>query len=380
MLGIQTRTCRDCGLTQSDVRFNSCRDRHCPRCGGPAKARWLERVRQTLLPVPYFQAVFTLPEELRLLAAAKPREIYGVLFHAVRDTLKEVAADPKHLGAMIGMQLVLHTWTQEMLRHPHIHVVVPAGGLSSDGNRWIACRDNWFLPNKVLGRVFRGKFLAALQDVCTSAQLKLYGPLEALNTDRGFRKWRETLPGPAWNVYIEPPPAAAQSDPDHLLKYLARYVAGTAISNHRLVALQNGEVTFTVKNRDTQQRELRTLPAVEFLSRFVTHILPPGLHRIRFCGLWANRNRDERLNHCRDLIAASNASVVEVSSLPPSTASSSSIPEAAPGESNEKCEHCGSSRIEISFTRPSEGLYEMSFRLFGHLMGGPRAPAAHDTS
>ena len=412
-LGHHWQVCCDCGREQGGVRFNSCRDRHCPLCSGPARARWLDRVRQSLLPVPYFQAVFTLPEELRLLAAARPKVVYNTLFHAVRDTLSEVAATPRHLGARIGMLLVLHTWTQELHRHPHIHVVIPAGGLSPDGEQWIAGRDRWFLPQAVLGRVFRGKFLAELRAACVSGSLRLSGPLEPLNSAAGFDRWRSTLPGPAWNVYIEPPPASAGDDPDHLLKYLARYVAGTAISNQRLVSLENGVVTFTVKNRDSGRTEFRRLPGAEFVRRFVSHILPSGLHRIRFAGLWANRRRRERLEHCRALIAAAKGQTTTAATSEPAAAPETAPPSptepipsrgvvtrpatappplqrsssskgsntsatgtAAPPPPIGTCKHCGSTRLKVGMTHPPEGLYDQSARLYGHLMGGhpPRPP------
>lgn len=304
------------------------------------------------------------------------------------------------------MLLVLHTWTQELQRHPHIHAVIPAGGLAPDGQRWVPGRDRWFLPQAVLGRVFRGKLLAELRTACVSGRLRLSGPLEPLNSAAGFDRWRATLPGPAWNVYIEPPPKAAGNDPDHLLKYLARYVAGTAISNQRLVSLENGVVTFTVKDRGTGRTEYRRLPAVEFLRRFVNHILPPGLHRIRFGGLWANRQQGQRLQRRRTLIADAKrrtasttikqAAVITPTAAPPSSGQpvpfrsvvnrpvTDHVPErSSPGASDASatavasppppinaCEHCGGTRLKVVMTHPAEGLYDQSARRYGHHLGG----------
>lgn len=299
-LGGHTWMCDACGQTR--VAYNSCRNRHCPSCGGPRRARWLERLRGDLLPVPYFHVVFTLPHELSRLALANRRALYGLLFEAAGKTLKQLAADPKHLGARVGAVMVLHTWGQNLDHHPHVHCVVPGGGLSPDGQRWIASHPKFFLPVVALSRLFRGKFLDGLKRLHRQRKLQLADKLLPLFDAQDFAAWLTPLYQKDWVVYVQPP-VSPQQGPDAVLKYLARYVAGAAISDHRLISHTRGQVTFRVKNyRDGRQRETLTLPGAEFVRRFLLHVLPRGFMRVRYYGLLANTQRATYLPHCRELL------------------------------------------------------------------------------
>jgi hypothetical protein len=279
----------------------SCRNRHCPKCLTHARNKWLSARQRELLAVPYVHVVFTLPHALAPLALHNKRLLYTLLFRASAATLLEIAADPKHLGAGIGFLSVLHTWGQNLLHHPHVHCVIPAGGLSPDHKTWIHPKYRFFLPVKVLSLVFRGKFLNELRRAFRQGKLCLPGKLQSLKDDNTFRALLRTLHRHDWVVYAKPPFAG----PQHVLHYLARYTHRVAISNHRLVSFANGKVTFRWKDyAHGSQHRLMTLTADEFLRRFLLHTLPRGFVRIRFFGFMANRQRAKLLPVCKNLLEA----------------------------------------------------------------------------
>jgi hypothetical protein len=305
-LGGHVDQCDHCGTRI--ISYNSCRNRHCPKCQASRGAAWLEREAQSLLPVEYHHVVFTLPHELAPLALQNQALLYGLLFRAAAQTLRQIAADPKHLGAEIGVVAVLHTWGQTLQHHPHVHCVVTGGGLAVDAAgrvqepaRWVACRPGFFLPVKVLGAVYRGKFLAALRAAFTAGRLQFHGRLAALAEPAAFRAWLQPLYAKPWVVYSKPPFAGST---EVVLKYLARYTHRVALSNRRLVNLSaDGQVTFTYKDyaHGGKERQL-TLPAEEFLRRFLQHVVPKGFVRVRHYGLLANGQRESTLALCRRLL------------------------------------------------------------------------------
>jgi hypothetical protein len=303
-LGGHVESCGDCG--QERIAYNSCRNRHCPKCQGMTRARWLTRETAFLLPVEYHHVVFTLPTALAPLALANPRRLYGLLFHAARDTLLDVAADPRFLGAQPGLLLVVHTWGQTLQHHPHVHGVVTGGGLSCDaGGRldaqpcWRSCRPGFFLPVRVLSRVFRGKFLAGLRQLANQRLIHWPGALSHLNDAAVFARWLTPLYQQDWVVYAKPP----FGGPEQVLKYLARYTHRVAISNARLLALDDGQVTFRYKDyADEHKAKALTLAADEFLRRFLQHVLPKGFVKVRHYGLLANRRRRDNLLLARRLL------------------------------------------------------------------------------
>jgi hypothetical protein len=298
-LGGHVDACSLCG--HEAVSFNSCRNRHCPKCQANARDRWLAARAKELLPTRYVHVVFTLPQQLSPLALQNKREIYGLLFRASAETLLEVARDPKRLGAEIGFFSVLHTWNQKLQHHPHIHCVVPAGGLSPDHSRWIDSRTKFFLPVAVLGKVFRGKFVAGLRALHAERRLSFHGSLVALQNPKAFAAWLRPLFRSPWVVYSKRPFGGAQ----HALRYLGQYTHRVAISNHRLLTLNDGMVT--IRWRDSahkNKKRLMTLPVNEFLRRFLLHVLPPGFVRIRHFGLLAHRHRGASLPLCLQLLAA----------------------------------------------------------------------------
>jgi hypothetical protein len=299
-LGGHRDQCSDCGHTA--ISYNSCRNRHCPRCQGNARRRWLKAREQELLPTRYVHAVFTLPRELALLALQNKRLIYDLLFHASAETLLEIARDPRHLGAEIGFFSVLHSWNQRLQFHPHIHCVLAAGGLAPDHSRWISARRSFFLPIGVLSRVFRGKFVAALKTAFRQGTLQFHGHLVPLMEPRTFASWLRLLFRHDWVVYSKRP----FGGPEHVLRYLGAYTHRVAISNHRLVALTDGEVTF--RWRDSahgNKKRLMALDVEEFLRRFLLHLLPRGFVRIRNFGFLANRQRALLLPLCFQLLQGS---------------------------------------------------------------------------
>jgi Putative transposase/Transposase zinc-binding domain len=296
-LGGHRDQCSSCA--HQVISYNSCRNRHCPKCQGNARAKWLAARSAELLPVPYFHVVFTLPHELSALVLQNKRLLYDLLFRTSAATLLEVARDPKHLGADIGLLSVLHSWGQNLQHHPHIHCIVPAGGLAEDRSGWVAASPRFFLPVRVLSRVFRGKFTTGLNQLADQNKLQFHGSLIGLAQPHCFRRFLHQLFLQEWVVYAKPPFGGAE----HVLNYLARYTHRVAISNHRLVAFQGDRVSFRWKDyAHGGKQKLMTLPADEFLRRFLLHVLPKGLVRIRHFGLFANRRRTAMLALCRSLL------------------------------------------------------------------------------
>jgi Putative transposase/Transposase zinc-binding domain len=296
-LGGHVEQCDECG--HRTISYCSCRNRHCPKCGSANRAAWLEQRADELLPVEYFHVVFTLPQSLAPLALQNQRVLYGILFKAASETLLQIAADPKHLGARIGFLAVLHTWGQNLHHHPHLHCVVPGGGISDDDSRWIGCRRQFLFPVKVLSRLFRIKFASLLKRVFHQAKLRFHGKLQPLAKNSNFFSWLNEIMRSEWVVYAKPP----FGGPQQVLKYLARYTHRVAISNRRLVALQNGSVTFRWKDyAHGNQPAMMTLQATEFIRRFLLHVLPKGLVRIRHFGFLANRCRRQKISLCRKLL------------------------------------------------------------------------------
>ena len=298
-LGGHVDRCDHCGHTA--ISYISCRDRHCPKCQAMARAKWLAQRETELLPVEYFHVVFTLPEQIGCLALQNAKEIYRILFRAVSETLLTIAADPKHLGAAIGFLAVLHTWGQNLHLHPHIHCVVPGGGISTNGTRWIGCRRSFFLPVRVLSCLFKKKFLLYLTKSFRLGKLKFCGEMAGLARSAGFQALCRQANRIDWAVYAKPP----FGGPEQVLKYLARYTHRVAISNQRLLSLDGGRVTFAWKDyADGNKTKTMALDAVEFIRRFLLHILPAGFVRIRQYGFLANRVRKQKLALCRSLLAA----------------------------------------------------------------------------
>jgi hypothetical protein len=296
-LGGHKDRCDRCGHER--FSYDSCRNRHCPKCQSLAKAKWLEARQAELLPVEYFHVVFTVPEMIAAVALQNKRVVYGILFRAASETLRTIAADPKHLGAKIGFLAVLHSWGQNLLFHPHLHCVVLGGGMSGDGCRWISCRPGFFLPVRVLSRLFRGKFLAYLKEAFKQKKLRFGGKLTRLADSVVFRDFLRDARKEEWVVYSKPP----FGGPSKVLDYLGRYTHRVAISNNRLVRLKEGKVTFRWKDyRRGRRTRLMTLDANEFIRRFLSHVLPRGFVRLRHYGLLSNRDRAQKLTICRKLI------------------------------------------------------------------------------
>ena len=297
VLGGHIEECDQC--PHRVISYNSCLNRHCPKCQGAAREKWLANRTADLLPVPYFHVVFTLPQLLAPLALQNKRVVYGILFRAASETLLEVAATPKHLGAEAGFLAVLHTWGQNLQHHPHLHCVVPGGGLSPDHTEWISGRSHFLLPVKVLSRVFRGKFLALLQTAVRKGRLQFHGGLAELRRKAVFQRLLGRAYGCEWVVYTKPP----FGGPEQVLRYLSRYTHRVAISNHRIVNVADGNVTFLWRDYAHGNRKKKmTLPACEFLRRFLLHVLPQGFVRVRHFGFLANRHRRTLLDLCRRLL------------------------------------------------------------------------------
>jgi hypothetical protein len=342
-LGGQVEHCLDCGADR--IAYNSCRNRHCPKCQALARARWLEQQAQHLLPVEYHHVVFTLPAQLGDIALADPAVVYDLLMRSAAATLCEVAANPKRLGAAVGVLMVLHTWGQDLHHHPHVHCVVTGGGLSCDGAgkidaspRWVSCRPGFFVPVRVLSRVFRGKFLAGLRAALDAGKLTVPA---ALAEPAARAHWYASLYAKEWVVHAKPP----FGGPERVLKYLARYTHRVAISNSRLIELHDGRVTFRYQDyADGQRQKTMTLDADEFLRRFVQHVLPKGFVKVRHYGLLANGQRQARLAVCRRLLLVANvARAVPNSDLEP-------IQPAQP----RCCPHCGGTRLVYRELTPGE--------------------------
>ena len=303
-LGGHVERCEDCA--HELISYNSCRNRHCPKCQAAAARQWLEDREAELLPVPYYHVVFTLPAKIGAMAFQNKAAIYDLLFRTAAETLTTIAADPKHLGARIGLTAVLHTWGSALTHHPHVHVIVPGGGLSPDGARWIACKPGFFLPVRVLSRLFRRLFLDGLAALHAAGRLAFLGDLAPLGQKSAFDAALAPLRRSEWVVYAKRPFAGPQA----VLAYLARYTHRVAISNSRLIALDDKGVTFKWKDYRVEGRDrfkTMTLAAHEFIRRFLLHVLPSGFHRIRHYGLFASALRADNIERARQLLAAAEA-------------------------------------------------------------------------
>src|SRR3954468_5242798 len=296
-LGGHLERCDACGHERNC--YNSCRDRHCPKCQSLARAQWIEDRQSEVLDVPYFHVVFTVPEEIAAIAYQNKRVVYNILFRSTAETLTTIAADPKHLGAQIGFFAVLHTWGQNLHFHPHLHCVVPGGGPSPEGERWIACRPGFFLPVRVLSRLFRRLFLTALKRSFKAGKLKFFSALEHLHEPCAFARHLERAKESEWVVYGKRPFAG----PQQVLDYVGRYTHRVAISNNRLLDIENDQVRFQWKDyRTGADVKTMTLSADEFIRRFLLHVLPSGFQRIRYYGFLGNRYRHAKLAQCRRLL------------------------------------------------------------------------------
>ena len=297
VLGGHLEQCDHCGHQRN--AYNSCANRHCPKCQSLARAKWLEDRHSELLHTQYFHVVFTVPEEISAIAYHNKRQVYGILFRAAAETLRTIAADPKHLGAQIGFFAVLHTWGSNLLHHPHLHCVVSGGGLSADGSQWICCRNGFFLSVRVLSRLFRRLFLEQLCNAFDAGNLEFFSSLESLRNPSAFRNYLAPLREVEWVIYAKRPFAG----PEQVLDYVGRYTHRVAISNNRLLDIAQGKVSFCYKDyRHEAQQKTMTLQAEEFIRRFLLHVLPEGFQRIRYYGFLANPCRQQKLARCRDLL------------------------------------------------------------------------------
>nr|WP_261360678.1 IS91 family transposase [Aeoliella straminimaris] len=312
VLGVHVERCEECGHTRPS--YNSCRNRHCPKCQASARAAWMDARATELLPVPYFHVVFTLPGILGPLALQNKKVVYGILFRAAWETVRDLAKDPKHLGAKARMLSVLHTWGSNLSHHPHLHCVVPGGGPSLDGETWVSVkrsrkRKAFFLPVRVMGRVFRGKFVQQLKAAYRKGELKFHGDLASLSDPNDFEALVDRSVRDDWVVYCKRP----FGGPKQVLKYLARYTHRVAIANSRLVSYQDGVVRFRWKDyRHGGQTKIMSLTDTEFIRRFLQHVLPSGFVRIRHHGFLANRNRGDNLRRCRELLGMKTTAIPEV--------------------------------------------------------------------
>jgi hypothetical protein len=334
-LGGHVDGCRDCGAIR--VAYNSCRNRHCVKCQGQAARDWIAARESELLPVPYFHVVFTLPAEIATIAFHNKAVVYAILFKAAAETLRTIAAEPKHLGAEIGHIAVLHSWGQTLTYHPHLHCIVPGGGPSLDGNRWISCRPGFFLAVRVLSRLFRRLFLEQLRAACDADSLHFFGDLASLTEPAAFTRLIAKLRRREWVVYAKPP----FGGPEQVLAYLGRYTHRVAIANSRLVSMADGNVTFRWRDyRHHGKTKRMTLDADEFIRRFLLHTLPDGFHRIRHYGLLANGQRATRLARCRELLAVE---------APQTAFRAEPVDETTPPSSN--CPCCGGHMVILAIWR-----------------------------
>jgi len=344
-LGGHVEACEACGTRR--VAYNSCRNRHCPKCQGGARAQWLAAQQALLLPVPYFHVVFTLPHELNALVRVNPRRLYALLFRAAAATLQTFARDPTHLGAELGVTAVLHTWGQTLTQHVHVHCVVTGGGLSLDGRRWVRSRPRFLFPVRALSQVFRGKFLAGVQRLRAHDALTFAGDSAALADPPTWTAWLATLRTQAWLVYAKPP----FGGPDRVLTYLSRYTHRVAITNARLVFVSDEVVQFHWRDyADHHRVKLLSLAPAEFLRRFLLHVVPARFHRMRHFGLLANRQRATKLAQCRALLSSPPVPSTPTATRPPLAASP---PTLAPT----RCPTCGSGPLRIIETlAPQRGV------------------------
>ena len=337
-LGGHVLHCRACGLDQ--IAYNSCRNRHCPKCQGSAARRWMEARQAELLPVDYYHVVFTLPAAVAALAYQNKDVVYAILFRAAAQTLLTIGADPRHLGCRLGVTLVLHTWGSNLSHHPHVHGIVPGGGISLDGERWVACRKGFFLPVRVLSRLFRRLFLEQLKAAYEQAELQCHGDLDHLTDAAAFADWLKPLRQVEWVVYSKRPFAG----PEAVLSYLSRYTHRVAISNTRLLTFDNQGVTFKWKDyraKGNARYKTMTLAADEFIRRFLLHVLPTGFHRIRHYGLFANTCRQANLSKARVLLdAAPSPEGGDVAGTEDDRASSTAVP-----EDTYLCPDCGAPMV-----------------------------------
>jgi hypothetical protein len=300
-LGGHVDRCDHCGTLR--VSYNSCRNRHCPKCQSLDKERWIEDRKRDLLPTRYFHVVFTLPDSLRPLALRNQRVVYNILFKAASETLKTLTQDPKHLGAEVGFIAVLHTWSQTLMDHPHLHCIVTGGGLCPDATQWIPCKEAFFLPVKTISRLFRGKFLAYLKEAKQKGKLKFPGKIDHMRQDESFNKLLSELYKQDWVVYCKPPFSNAET----VMDYLGRYTHRVAISNDRVVNMEGDQVTIRYRDRnDNDTLKYMTLDAQEFIRRFLMHILPDGFMKIRHYGILSNRNRHAKLVVAKTLLGVRN--------------------------------------------------------------------------
>ena len=332
-LGGHVDQCDHCDFTR--ISYNSCRNRHCPKCQSLARAKWLEKRKAELLPVEYYHLVFTVPEQIASIAFQNKAVVYAILFRAAAETLLTIARDPKHLGAEIGFFGILHTWGQNLHHHPHIHFVVPGGGLSPDADRWVACRPGFFLPVQVLSRLFRRLFLERLEQAYRAGELKFYSDLQALQDPEASARYLDPVRQAEWVVYAKPP----FGGPERVLEYLGRYTHRIAISNQRLVSMDDDEVCFLWKdyrNEHKQKQQTMRLPVSEFIRRFLMHTVPSRFPRIRYYGFLASANRKMALPLCRKLLA-----VPVLDLLPRPALDYKDWYEALTGESLRRCPQCG---------------------------------------
>jgi hypothetical protein len=296
-LGGHIDECDECGHIK--ISYNSCRNRHCPKCQSLAKERWLMDRKNDLLPVEYFHVVFTIPDILNPLILRNQKELYTILFKSVSETLLELGKDIKYLGADIGFIGVLHTWGQNLMDHPHIHCIVPGGGLSFDSNRWISSREGFFIPVKVLSRLFRGKFLAYLKHTYEEDKLNFYGSIKELGIERNFHMFLADLYKREWVIYSKP----SFKNPEHVIEYLGRYTHRVAITNNRITDIRDGNVTFKYKDyKERNKSKQMTIGAHEFIRRFMMHVLPDRFVKIRHYGILSNRNLKTKLRRCKEIL------------------------------------------------------------------------------
>ena len=327
------------GCAEMQIAYNSCRNRHCPKCQGSAARRWLENRQADLLPVDYYHVVFTLPAPISDIAYQNKAVIYDLLFKAAAETLLTIAVDPKRLGARLGITAVLHTWGSALTHHPHIHCIVPGGGLSLDGERWVSCKPGFFLPVRVLSRLFRRLFLEKLSAAHEVGRLQFFGKHQHLADTKDFAKYLSPLRQIDWVVYAKRPFAG----PEAVLAYLSRYTHRVAISNSRLIACDEHSVTFKCKNYRAKRRDrykTMRLATDEFIRRFLIHVLPPGFHRIRHYGLFANHVRVKQLQRLRQLLSDEN-----VDDLTPETETDAADHQSI--TSTYTCQTCGAPMIII---------------------------------
>ncbi|MDY6988941.1 MAG: IS91 family transposase [Thermodesulfobacteriota bacterium] len=337
-LGGHVDECDHCGAMR--ISYNSCRNRHCPKCQCLDKERWLEARKKDELPTRYFHVVFTIPEALRALALRNQRMVYNILFKSVSETLKTLCKDPKHLGAEIGLIAILHTWSQTLIDHPHVHCIVPAGGLSLDGKRWVATRKGFFLPVEVLSGVFRGKFLDYLKKAYDSGDLKFPGKVAHLK-GTGFKQLLAGLYDKDWVVYCKPP----FNNADKVLEYLGRYTHRVALTNDRMVKLEGNRVTIRYRDSsDHHKTKLMNLDASEFIRRFLLHVLPDRFMKIRHYGILSNRNRKTKLRQCKRLLGV----LKDQSNEKANRASWQELFFSVTGIDPTVCPHCGKGKMVLA--------------------------------